>query len=123
MASIGVRSFSRTRSGSAGNLGSLTAKPCSASPRYHADHDHHSVSQATALTSHKSRFGHLNRSILIFIHTTAMDILTQKTPTALAIAQAVGITGSVFLVGKTLSHSMAISMVVNGNMFLVKRHD
>ena len=47
-----------------------------------------------------------------------MDILTQKTPTALAIAQAVGITGSVFLLGKTLWHSMTISIAVNGNMFL-----
>jgi len=46
-----------------------------------------------------------------------MDILTQKTPTALAIAQAVGITGSVFLVGKTSWHSMTISMVVNGKIY------
>ncbi|KAI4611624.1 uncharacterized protein J4E87_010474 [Alternaria ethzedia] len=35
-----------------------------------------------------------------------MDILTQKTPTALAIAQAVGITGSVFLVGSNVSLSV-----------------
>jgi len=45
-----------------------------------------------------------------------MDILTQKTPTALAIAQAVGITGSVFLVGKTLWQPMAISIAINGKI-------
>jgi hypothetical protein len=33
-----------------------------------------------------------------------MDLLTQKTPNALAIAQAVGITASVFLLGKILWH-------------------
>ena len=69
------------------------------------------------MTSQILCFNYLNRSIFIFIYTYAMDILTQKTPTALAIAQAVGITGSVFLVGKTLWRPMTNSIAVNGKIY------
>jgi hypothetical protein len=54
-------------------------------------------------------------------HTDTMDnLLTQKTPTGLAIAQAVGITGSVFLLGRTSWHSIhaVIVIAINRNAHL-----